>query len=290
MKKDITRQVNSLLTSYDPGAPNKTAYALREFWLQFKPKSMGGIKAELRAQQETVGIPVPILKSIGKSVARAAAKQVDDFLPLARLLWEGYGREGRVVAVHPLGAMELSQPNIILPLLKTLCATCLTWEDADHFAMNALEQIVRKKPEKWLSAIEPWLEDENKWVRRAGVTVVGRLAMKHPGYTTRCLETIECLLHDEEVDVKKAVSFAIRLAARGEVEPVIEFLARNVPPENPLATWVLCDAIRSMTKKLLPQFTPLLPRYEKWAANPDMSTKDRRSVESAIKTLKTAQE
>jgi 3-methyladenine DNA glycosylase AlkD len=119
-----------------------------------------------------------------------------------------------------------------------------------------------------------------------GVLVVGRLPIKHPAYATRCLELTERLLLDEEVDVKKAVSFAIRLVARGEIGPVRDFLARHVPPENPVATWVLCDAIRSMTKKFLPEFAPLLPLYEQWAADPTLNAKDRRSVESAVKTLR----
>jgi 3-methyladenine DNA glycosylase AlkD len=167
-----------------------------------------------------------------------------------------------------------------------LCRACVTWEDADRLAMYALEPIVRKEPEVWLETLEPWLADENKWLRRAGVTVAGRLAMKHPAYTVRCLELAEQLLLDDEVDVKKAVSFAIRLCARGEVAPVCDFLARHVPPRDPAATWVLCDAVRSMAKKLLPEFASLLSRYEQWAADPALSAKDRRSVESAVKTLK----
>jgi 3-methyladenine DNA glycosylase AlkD len=155
--------------------------------------------------------------------------------------------------------------------------------------MNALEPIIRKEPEQWLSTIEPWLADENKWVRRAGVTVVARLPMKHPAYTARCLELAEGLLLDEDVDVRKATSFAIRLAARGEPAPVRDFLARHVPPQDPAATWVLCDAIRRLTKKLLPQFAPLLPRYEQWAADPALSARERRSVESAVKILQSAQ-
>jgi len=182
--------------------------------------------------------------------------------------------------------MELADPETIVPLLMELCRTCVTWEDTDQMAMRALEPIVRKKPEQWLSAMEPWLADENKWVRRVGVIVVGRLPMKHPAYATRCLELTERLLFDEDVDVKKAVSFAIRLAARGETGPVCDFLARHVPPENPAATWVLCDAIRSMTKKFLPAFAPLLPLYEQWVADSALSAKDRRSVESAVKTLR----
>ena len=116
-------------------------------------------------------------------------------------------------------------------------------------------------------------------------TVIGRLPMKHPEYTTQCLGLAERLLYDEETDVKKAVSFAIRLAVRGEVEPVRDFLVKHVPPKNAVATWVLCDIIRSMTKSFLPEFLTLLPAYKAWSNDETLSAQERRSIESAIKTL-----
>jgi len=289
MTKEISSQVSQIISEYNPSSPQPAANRLREFWLQFEPKSTGFVKAEQLAQQETVGIPVAVLKSIGKEIGKFARKRVADFIPLARLLWAEYGREGRIVAVNFLGPMELVEPEKIEPLVLELCRTCFSWEDADQLAMNALEPIVRKKPELWLDKMAPWLTDENKWVRRAGVTTVGRLPMKHAEYATHCLEMTEYLLEDDEQDVKRAVSFAIRLCARGEVEPVRDFLDRHVPPSNSVATWVLCDAIRSMAKALLPEFTPLLPQYEKWASDPALSAKDRRSVESAVKILQGVQ-
>ena len=285
MKPDVSGRVEQILAEYLPSEPRQTASRLRALWLEFEPKSIEVIKAELRRQQETVGIPVPVLKAIGKEVSKAARKQVTSYIPLADLLWNEYGREGKGVAVAPLGAMELVDPETIIPLLRGLCRSCVTWEDADRLAMDALEPIVRKQPAQWLEIVEPWLADENKWVRRAGITVVARLPMKHPAYTSRCLELVERLLLDTEVDVRKATSFAIRLAARGEAVPVHDFLSRHVPPENPAATWVLCDAVRSMAKKLLPEFASLLPLYQQWAADSSLSARDRRSIQSAIKVL-----
>lgn len=282
-------QVGAILAGYHPAEPGLTAQALRELWLQSESKSIAVIKAEQRAQQETAGIPVDVLRLIGDEVGKMARKRVAEYLPLACLLWDEYGREGRVVAVYVLGAMEVIAPEVIFPQLRDLCATCLTWEDADQFAMRALEPIVRKAPERWLPKVEPWLVDENKWVRRAGVTVVGRLSMKHSQYTSQCLELIERLLLDEEQDVRRAVSFAIRLCARGQATPVRDFLSRHVPPENSAATWVLCDVIRSMTRELLPEFMSLLSLYEGWAADSSLDFRDRRSVESAIQLLKKVQ-
>ncbi|KAA3657290.1 MAG: DNA alkylation repair protein [Chloroflexi bacterium] len=285
MKKEIAGQVGQIIEAYDPMVPGETAVSLRALWLKYEPKSMAGIKAEQRKKQETVGIPVPVLKAIGKELAKVAQKRVDDFIPLTRLLWDEYGREGRVVTLIPLGKMELAAPESIIPLLMEMCRSCITWEDADRMGMDALEPIVRKLPEQWLDSMDHWLDDENKWVRRAGVIAVGRLPMKHAAYTERCLKMIERLLFDEEVDVKKAVSFAIRLCARGEIVRVRDLLDRHVPPDNVAATWVLCDVIRSMTPNFLPSFVSLLPSYERWAADSALSSKDRRSVESAIKKL-----
>ncbi|MBT3389527.1 MAG: hypothetical protein HN413_03875 [Chloroflexi bacterium] len=281
--------LQTVLQQYNPTQARVTANRLRQLWLQFEPANINGIKAELREQQETVGIPVPKLKAIGKAISKVARTRVNEFLPLIQLLWNEFGREGRVVAVIPLGAMELTAPEKIIPEIYQLCQTCITWEDADRLAMDALEPIIRKQPEKWLHALEAWLEDDNLWVRRAAITTIGRLPMKRPEYTLVCLNLSERLLYDDELDVKRAVSFAIRISARGEIAPVREFLARHVPPENSAATWVLCDCIRSMTKQFLPEFTTLLPRFEAWQNDPSISAKDRRSIDSAIKTLKKAE-
>jgi 3-methyladenine DNA glycosylase AlkD len=193
-----------------------------------------------------------------------------------------------VVTVYPLGAMELVHPDVIFPMLLKFCRTCITWEDADQLSMRALEPIVRVEPARWLRELELWLDDENKWVRRAGITAVGRLTMKHPNYTAACLSLAERLLHDEEMDVKRAVSFAIRLSARSDIAETSKFLESQVPPVNQAATWVLCDVIRSMTKKFLPEFKSTLPRYEEWAADSSLNPRDRRSVESAVKVLQNA--
>ena len=75
-KQKIRDRVTSILTAYDPAIPQEAANQLRDLWLQFEPKRMDAIKAELREQQETVGIPIPILKTIGKEVAKHGRKQV----------------------------------------------------------------------------------------------------------------------------------------------------------------------------------------------------------------------
>jgi hypothetical protein len=184
--------------------------------------------------------------------------------------------------------MELTDPKRIVPLLREMCRTCLTWEDADRFAMYAAEPIVRQDPDEWLGAMESWLEDDSKWVRRAGVTVIGRLTMKQPLRAAECLELIERLLHDDETDVRTAVSFAIRIVAMADAGSVRRFLGRHVPAHDPAGQWIVCDVIRSMTAKHLPEFVGLLPLYERWAADGSLGPADRRSIGSAVSKLRKA--
>jgi len=289
MDTNITTRVTTILSAFDPRTPEHTAEALETFWLEFQPQELGGIKAELKSRHKMVGIPIPVLRQIAAPVKKAASARVHDYLPLMTLLWNDHGREGRNIALVALGGMELKTPDTVVPLLFEMAPTCVTWEDADRMAMDALEPIVRKKPDPWLCAMQRWLDDPDMWRRRVAVTAVGRLPMKHPETTARCLPMIEGLLPDTREEVRKATSFAIRLAARGDTALVVEFLQRNVPPTEPATTWVLCDAIRSMAKKLLPQFVPLLPAYEAWAEDPSLAAKDSRSVHSAVKTLRAAQ-
>ena len=44
-----------------------------------------------------------------------------------------------------------------------------------------------------------------------------------------------------------------------------------------------------MTRDYLPEFGGLLPLYERWAADPALGAQERRSVESALKTLQSVE-
>lgn len=261
------------------------ADVFQEAWLSAARKSTGGIKSEELAKQKNVGAPVTLLRQIGAEAAKITSQDLNRFLPLAELLWNDYGREGRIVASVILGKMELRDPERVIPYLKKLCRSCITWEDCDQLAMRGLEPIVRKDPEIWLPEMAAWTADSSKWVQRAGVTVVGRLPIKNPSYTKRCLEMIKPLLNAQDEVVRKAVSFAIRVSARGEVVEVVDFLQDLIPHDDHDTIWIFCDVIRNMTKKFLPEFFVLLPLFAEWSKDPSIPPKNLRSIQSAVKAL-----
>lgn len=286
--KEAAAAARELVAEYDRIEPSVVANALREVWLRSAPTADSGQKSMRdwgidAPDYEAVGAPVPVLTAMGKEVGKAASKRLDAFMPLARLLWDGYGREGRIVAVVALGPMELADPERMVPEIRSLAQTCLFWEDCDQLAMKALEPILRREPANWLERLGEWVADENKWVRRAGITAIGRLPMKHAEYAPRCVELVAPALGDPDTDVKRALSFALRLCARGEVAPVKAFILGHREVTDADSLWVLCDVIRSLWKALLPQFVDLLPVYRAWLEKGE--PKARRSVAGAIRLL-----
>ena len=119
---DLKEETRRLVTEYDPRAPDDTAAALEALWSLVPAKEGGArlVKAEIREKLRVIGVPVPALSEIGKEIGKVARKRVDDFLPLARLLWDDYGREGRLVACTFLGPMELAAPDQIMPAIEDM--------------------------------------------------------------------------------------------------------------------------------------------------------------------------
>lgn len=285
MENRINEIVIDIIEGYDTNSPGDTARSLEDFWSLFNPVDMHSISKIQQEEQKTLGTPVPVLKEIGKQLIKTAKQNPPQYLPLADLLWGEFGREGRVVAAMLFGSIMLDNPEGVFPNLMAHCRTCVTWEDADRIAMDGLEPVIRDDPEHWLSEIQDWMDDSSFWVRRAAFTVIGRLPMKHPGLASQCLMMLEPRLGEREEEAYKALSFAIRVIARSDPDLVVEFLRRNVPPDNPAATWVLCDVIRNMGKAILPDFYPLWDQYQQWSLESGLHPKDRRSVESALSIL-----
>jgi 3-methyladenine DNA glycosylase AlkD len=290
--RDAAAATRELLTAGELADSSAMADALRAIWRRAAPPP-GPDNATARdwgiddPDYEALGVPVPILTAMGKEVGKVARSRVTRCLPLARVLWDDYGREGRIVAVVSLGPMELVEPEAVVPALYEMAQTCVFWEDCDQLAMKALEPILRKDPVNWLERVGKWVVDENKWVSRAGLTAVGRLPMKETDYTARCVELVVPALGSRDTDVKRALSFALRVCARGNVEPVKEFIAAQHGVTDADSLWVLCDVIRSLWKALLPQFVDLLPVYQTWLETGEPAV--RRSVEGAIRLLEGVQ-
>jgi 3-methyladenine DNA glycosylase AlkD len=284
MKKDFFKKGTNDIVQQNL-SNEEIAEELCELWKQGETKSTNLVKKEQRDLLENLGIAVSALKTIGQVAGKyGKTSDLEKYAQLSELLWNNYGREGRIVACHILNSLNEKAPDKILLICKNLVAECTSWEECDNMTYG-VEPIFRKFPEERLNELNSWLADDNKWVKRVALNVLARLPMKKPDFTKQCLEMITPCLGYDDNDVRRTCSFAIRLSARGNINDVYNYLEDNIGGSNSTKVWIFSDVIKSMTKSFLPTFKPLLPLYEKWRN--DLSDKHAlRSIESAIKLLK----
>lgn len=89
-----------------------------------------------------------------------------------------------------------------------------------------------------------------------------------------------------DVDVRRAVSFAIRVRAKADPQLVCEYLKRHVPSSDHSAVWVLCDVTRSMDRRIVGEFADLQPAYVEWREAPGMTGRDLSSIDGATRALR----
>ncbi|MBN1659068.1 MAG: DNA alkylation repair protein [Anaerolineae bacterium] len=287
--KEAAAATAERLVTYEPDVADVVAGGLQGIWVRAAPVDRAEAGTDYGAAEaglDAAGVPVPVLRAIGKEIGVHARRRVVEFLPLVERLWAQYGREGRIVAAVALGPMELADPDLVVPVIYALAQGCAYWEDCDQLAMKALEPVLRKDPDTWLDRLGAWVTDDNKWVRRAALTALGRLPMERPEYTACVVPLLAPALGDPDRDVKRALSFALRVAARGDVEPVKQFIREQQAVTDADSLWVLGDVARSMTASLRPEFAALLPVYRRWLETAEPA--GRRSVEAAVRALEEA--
>lgn len=285
-KNEVSLKIEEIFAEKKSSDFNILARDISSIWKKGKiTKGANLIKKDQREQSGFIGIDFKFLELIAKAICKNIKKNPVDFLPLAITLWKDFGREGRIISTYLFGQIILKQPAEVISTCKELTKTCISWEECDNMAMKGLEPIFRKETEEYLDTLNSWIIDENKWIKRAAATIVGRLPMVKKEYTMKCLNIIIPGFDHKDLDVMRAYSFALRISARGDIKTLKTFIKENTGGQTYSKIWIFSDFIKSMTKKFLPEFKELLPDYEKWEA----SLSDPRSlktIKSAIKILK----
>lgn len=282
---NVSLEIEKIFSKYNYSDFTNLAIKISHLWEKGNiTKGANLIKKEQREQSKFIGIDFKLLELIGKEICKNIKNIPIDFVPLAINLWKDFGREGRLISTYIFGQLILNKPDELITVCKDLVKDCASWEECDNMAMKGLEPIFRKYPEKYLDTLNTWVIDKNKWVKRTSVTIIGRLVMVKGEYTIKCLNMITPCLEDNDADVMKANSFALRVSSRGNLNELSKYIKENIGGDNYSKIWVFADFIKSMTKKFLPEFKELQPYYEKWRKTLSKA-KSIKTIDSALKIL-----
>ena len=210
---------------------------------QANPKNVEGMARFGINPENTLGIPIPVLRKTAKEIGRDPQ--------LAQELWDSGIHEVKILAAMVDDPRKVSKQQ-----MDTWVKDFDSWDVCDQVCMNLFD----KTPFAFEKAKE-WAEDEKEFIRRAGFAMMACLAWhdKTAG-DEKFLEffpLIKKYATDERNFVKKAVNWALRQIGKGRPKllPKAIKLAKEIESasrrsNSKSAKWIAKDALRELSEKV----------------------------------------
>jgi len=188
------------------------------------------MKAYMLNQFEFLGIRAgprrQALKQALQSSPRAKGT-ADEWLALARALWQLPEREFRYAAIDLLAQQHKRLDVSALPHLLTLVQTEPWWDTVDGLAGvvgDILRRALAAQPDA-PAAMEAWLVHPHLWVRR--VAMLHQLGWRDQTDQARLFRDALTLAPEKDFFIRKAIGWALRDHARTQADAVRAFLREH---------------------------------------------------------------
>ena len=215
---------------------------------QANPKNVEGMARFGINPENTLGIPIPVLrktaKEIGKDTAFTKASAVRHIL--AQELWDSGIHEVKILA-----AMVDDPKQVTTTQMDSWVKDFDSWDVCDQVCMNLFDRtsVAYDKAKEWA-------EKEEEFTRRAGFALMACLAWHDKtAPDEKFLEFFPLIRKystDERNFVKKAVNWALRQIGKGRpklLQKAIELAKEIEKIDSKSAKWIAKDAIRELSAK-----------------------------------------
>ncbi|MDQ3937080.1 MAG: DNA alkylation repair protein [Chloroflexota bacterium] len=185
---------------------------------------------------------------------------------LAQRLAAGDEREVRLFSHVPLRRSLADDPERSWQLMRRLARLATDWISVDTLA-DLFAKGVFAEPFRW-AELEQLVYSEHRWERRLVGSTLARLPYQlRPGERTqlrqlRALSVISSLLGDDDEQVQKALSWALREWAHVDQPGVAELLQREArvaaQADDGHRAWVIRDALPAVAGPLASEIREVL--------------------------------
>ena len=208
-----------------------------------------------------LGVPIPILRVISVEIGKFIQKEPTRAEVLLKTIWDEGSFEARQIAGKSLEKFGPKNPKICLAFLSSVLPDLDNWANCDNLAMCGVRSIVCLGTENVLPLSERWIKDKNKWIKRFGV--VSLLGYQKIKVTDKVFRILDYVMKENELDVKKAVSWILREITKRNPNEVVKFLmkwAKASPSKD--TKWIIKDGLKKLSKNEQKRILELLQKTD----------------------------
>jgi 3-methyladenine DNA glycosylase AlkD len=209
-----------------------------------RPERAEQEKRYLKSSLQHVGATVPAIRKIAfamRKVQPALAR--DDLVALVDALWGREIHECRMAAVELLDLHSDLLVEADTALIERLVRESKTWALVDGLSATVLGRLVHRFP-TLQSDLARWTQDEDFWVRRAGLLALLVPLREGRGAFELFGRLAEPLLEEKEFFIRKAIGWILREVAKSDPQAVYAWL---LPRAHRASGVTLREALKRLT-------------------------------------------
>lgn len=203
------------------------------------------------------GVPKPMLWVIAAEINKYIQKNPQKAKIMLHSLWDEESYEARQIAGKSLEKFGPKHPEICLDFISYALPGLNNWSLCDSLGIYAVEPLLFLDPQIVLPLSESCVKSNNIWIRRFGVVILrGYRKIK---ITPEVFALIDRVMEDEEKDVKKAVSWVLRMITPNNSDEVANYLVKWAKKNpNKDTKWIIKDGMKKLPKEKQAEILTLL--------------------------------
>jgi 3-methyladenine DNA glycosylase AlkD len=199
------------------------------------PDNVAGMARFGISAKNTLGVPMPVLRSMGKRIGRDHG--------LALELWASGLHEARILAAL------VDDPALVTEeQMEQWVGELDSWDVCDQLCSNLLD-----KTPMAVEKARTWSRHPETFVKRAGFVLMAALSVHDKKSPDRLFLSFLPLIRREAKDernfVKKAVNWALRQIGKRNLalnRAALKTAEKIIRSKSPAARWIAADALREL--------------------------------------------
>ena len=190
------------------------------------PEKAKAMAAYMKTDGGFYGVPKPQRKPIYRQLVREfPVGDAETYDRLVSALWAEPQRESKYLAIDL--AIRWSKFHVMeqLPLFRRMITEGAWWDLVDGVASNLVGGAIRSDPASAWAVIDPWIDDEDLWIRRTAV--ICQLKSKADTDEERLFSFCAARAHEPEFFMRKAIGWALREHAKTNPQSVRAFVVEH---------------------------------------------------------------
>lgn len=203
-------------------------------------------KLPLKQTKKLKLIEITQLNKIAKELAKLIENE-NWWYDKLKEFWQKGKREEKILIISSLEYLTKKNHSKVKEFIISILQDINDWEICDQLALKPLAKLAIQNQKEIFNLLFQWINQDNKWLRRLAIATIPPFIRAKPQEALICLDLISKSLKEKDIDVKKAVAWALREISKKDKSVVFEFLNKYKQINDKNTKWIIKEGAKKLS-------------------------------------------